>query len=97
MKPLILMSIVEFEDEVSSRLDDWLNTFHHHTNPKLTRTPTEDDAWDLGVNIEDIGVMYTPKAMELYNRACRRYEDLGKKLFPLERDLRIEAAGMIMP
>ena len=59
----------------------------------LTREPNQDDYDTFGH--DEISWMYTQKAMELYERACRRYNALGLKVFGEE--VNCEASGMLMP
>jgi hypothetical protein len=89
-----IKTVFDYNEVVMDILDCWLEDFVLRDG--LTRDPTEDDLEEFADM--DIGWIYTQKGMKLYNRACKRYRDLGKKLFPEnEHELDIKAAGMLFP
>ena len=89
-----IKTVFDFNDVVTDMLDNFIEGFI--SSKGLTREPTEEDYDDFGHN--EIGWMYTQKGMALYNRACKRYTNLGEKLFPNNiHDLDIKAMGMLFP
>lgn len=86
-----IKTIQDYEDVVCDMLHNFLEDFPERKG--LTRELREDDMFEEG----EVLFMYTQRGMELYDRACKRYYDLAKKIFPDILTLKLSASNMIFP
>lgn len=93
IKPMI-KTVYDFNEVATDILDNWIEDFKER--PGLTRKPDDDDFEMFGDT--EIQFIYTQRAMNLYDRACKRLHALGKKMFPDdEHNLDIESSLIIFP
>lgn len=81
-KRIEIKSVATYQDVVNDILTEFIESFHKKEG--LTREPNQDDYEDF--EHDDISWVYTQKGMRLYKTACRRYSELGEKIFnkPIE-------------
>lgn len=81
-KRIEIKTVENYQDVVNDMLTDFLEGFTKEQG--LIRDPNQDDLDNFdGV---DVSFIYTQKGMKLYETACRRYSELGEKIFnePIE-------------
>ena len=83
----------DFNEIITEIIDEYLEDFKEREG--LTRPPEEEDIIDLG----EVEFMYTQKGMRLYDSACKKLVNLGKKSFPEdEQNISVLNCGnMLMP
>ena len=82
----------DFNDVASDMLNNYLTDFPRVAG--LTRKPEEADF--LAFGHREITLMYTPKGMQLYDRARKRLIKLGIIKFP-DGNIQVAASGMLTP
>lgn len=89
-----IKTVDDYNEVASDIVTDYLEDFTSRKG--LTRDPNIDDFNSFGH--DQIDFMYTYIGVKLYDNACRKLTNLGKKLFPDEsEDICVESDSMLSP